>query len=95
MKKVTVSLLLMFVLTLSNIVSAEPKTITLSLPTMNCAMCPITVRKALEQVKGVNDVEVSYASKQAIVQYDDDTTNIQSLIQATTHAGYPSQQVKR
>ena len=95
MKKVTISLLLMFVLTLSNIVSAEPKTITLSLPTMNCAMCPITVRKALEQVKGVNDVEVSYASKQAVVQYDDDTTNIQNLIQATTQAGYPSQQVKR
>ncbi len=33
---------------------AKPQTITLDLPTMNCAMCPITVKKALTKVQGVN-----------------------------------------
>ena len=39
---------------------AESKTVILDLPTMNCAMCPITVKKALKNVKGVTDADVSY-----------------------------------
>jgi mercuric ion binding protein len=58
-------------------------------------MCPITVRKALENVNGVNDVEVSYAGKQAVIQYDDKKANIKALIEATTQAGYPSLLVER
>jgi periplasmic mercuric ion binding protein len=41
---------------------AKSQTITLDLPTMNCAMCPITVKKALTKVQGVTKAEVSYGS---------------------------------
>ncbi len=91
MKKIIAFLALI----LSNTVWAEPQTVMLSVPSMYCAMCPITVRKALENVNGVNDVEVSYASKQAVIQYDDEKANIKALIEATTQAGYPSQLVER
>jgi mercuric ion binding protein len=69
---------------------AKPQTVTLSLPTMNCAMCPITVKKALNSVKGVTKAEVSYEHKQAVVTFENTQTNTGKLIEATTNAGYPS-----
>ncbi len=63
---------------------------TLSVPTMNCVTCPITVKKALTNVEGVISAKVSYETKEAKVQFDDATTNIASLITATTNAGYPA-----
>lgn len=69
---------------------AESKTVILDLPTMNCAMCPITVKKALKNVKGVTHADVSYESKQAVVSFDDELTSPDALIDATTNAGYPS-----
>ena len=69
---------------------AKPQTITLNLPTMNCAMCPITVKKALNKVEGVTKAEVSYDHKQAVVTFEDTQTSAGKLLEATTNAGYPS-----
>jgi periplasmic mercuric ion binding protein len=69
---------------------AESKTVILDLPTMNCSMCPITVKKALKNVKGVTHADVSYEGKQAVVSIDDELTSPDALIDATTNAGYPS-----
>ena len=71
-------------------VFAEIQTVTLDVPTMNCVTCPITVKKSLKNVDGVNKAEVSYDTKLAVVSFDDTKTNIESLIKATTNAGYPS-----
>lgn len=60
------------------------------LPTMNCAMCPITVKKALTKVDGVSRAEVSYEDKEAMVTFDDEKTSADALIEATTNAGFPS-----
>ena len=67
-----------------------PKTITLSVPGMTCATCPITIKKALTKVKGVTRVEVSYETLEAVVTYDDAKTTVDALTKATTDAGYPS-----
>ena len=64
MKKLTFVLML-FVTSLT--AWAKPQTVTLDLPTMNCAMCPITVKKALTKVDGVSRAEVSYEDKEAMV----------------------------
>ena len=69
---------------------AATQTVTLSVPGMTCAACPITVKKALTKVDGVRTVEVSFEKRQAIVTFDDAKTRVQTLIQATTDAGYPS-----
>ncbi len=69
---------------------AKPQTVTPDLPTMNCAMCPITVKKALIQVEGVAKVEVSYEQKQAVVTFEDARTSAAALVEATTNAGYSS-----
>ncbi len=87
MKKLTL-LLILFVTSLP--AWAKPQTVILELPTMNCAMCPITVKKALTKVDGVSQAEVSYEDKEAVVIFDDEKTSTNTLIEATTNAGYPS-----
>ena len=73
---------------------AKPDTVTLSVPGMNCAVCPITVRKALERVDGVATAKVDYETKTAVVTFDDGLTSVQKLREATSNVGYPSQVVK-
>jgi periplasmic mercuric ion binding protein len=72
------------------LVLAAPKTVTLSVPGMNCAACPITVKKALGNVDGVERVQVDLDKRQAIVLFDDAKTTIEALTDATRNAGYPS-----
>ncbi len=69
---------------------AAQQTVTLAVPGMSCAACPITVKKALTQVEGVTRAEVDYAARQAVVTFDDARTGVASLTQATADAGYPS-----
>lgn len=69
---------------------AATRTVTLNVPGMTCPVCPITVRKALRQVPGVEKVDVRYAKREAIVTYDDARTNVAALTKATADAGYPS-----
>lgn len=66
------------------------QTVTLAVPDMNCAVCPITVKKALLKVKGVKTVQVDFDHRKAAVKFDDAKTSIAALTQATTEAGYPS-----
>ena len=63
---------------------------TLSIPSMNCPVCPITVKKALMGVPGVHKAAVDFEHLQATVAFDDSKTNVDALTRATTNAGYPS-----
>ena len=69
---------------------ADDKTVTLSVPSMHCEMCPATVSKALKGVNGVENVSASFETKEAIVTFDDAKTNVDALREATGKAGYPS-----
>lgn len=69
---------------------AETKTVTLSVPGMNCDLCPLTIKKAISRVPGVASVEASYEKKQAVVTFDDSKTSVEALMKATANAGYPS-----
>ena len=69
---------------------ATTRTVTLSVPGMNCATCPITVKKALGKVDGVTKTEVNLEKRAAVVTFDDARTNLEALTRATGDAGYPS-----
>ena len=69
---------------------AATKTVTLSVPDMTCASCPITVKMALFKVAGVQKTEVSYEKREAVVTFDDAKTNAGALTKATANAGYPA-----
>lgn len=70
--------------------AAALRTVTLDVPGMACQFCPITVRKALEKVPGVEKAEVSLERKEAVVTFDDTRTGVGALLDATKNAGYPS-----
>jgi len=69
---------------------ATDRTVTLSVPGMDCPVCPITVKKALTGVDGVVKAEVNFDKRLAVVTYDDAKTQVGALTKATTNAGYPS-----
>ena len=69
---------------------AATKTVTLAVPGMTCAACPITVKTALAKVAGVEKTDVSFERREAVVTYDDARTTVAALTQATAGAGYPS-----
>lgn len=71
-------------------VLAATQTVTLSVPGMTCAACPITVKKALSRVEGVSKTDVSLDKREAVVTFDDAKTSVQKLTKATADAGYPT-----
>lgn len=87
-----------FGLGLSTVIQAEEQqtsqqTITLQVENMTCASCPFTVKMALKQVDGVEKVIAKYEGRGegwAKVTFDSHKTDVESLIKATTNAGYPS-----
>ena len=69
---------------------AATQQVTLEVAGMTCSSCPVTVKKALSKVKGVEQVTTNFKLKQAVVSFDDTQTTLQKLTDATGNAGYPS-----
>lgn len=77
-------------LAVSPFAGAADRTVVLSVPTMDCATCPILIRTALERVEGVKRAQVSYERREAKVLYDDGKTHVAQLVETTRQVGYPS-----
>ncbi len=90
MKYVGKALLTVALASVASSAFAEAKTVTLSVPSMYCETCPITVKKAISKVPGVSNVSANYERKEAVVTYDDAKTTLEALTKATANAGYPS-----
>ena len=75
---------------LSSMAMAAVQTVTLDVPGMTCSSCPITVKKALTNVDGVQQVKTSFEKKEAVVTFDDSKTSVAKLSMATADAGYPT-----
>ena len=69
---------------------AAMRTVTLFVPGMTCAFCPITVREALSRVKGVRRIRVDFPKRTVRVTYNDAKTTVADLTRATAEAGYRS-----
>jgi periplasmic mercuric ion binding protein len=70
--------------------SVNEKTLTFVVEKMTCAMCPVTVRKAMEQVNGVKSVSVDFEAKTAIVVFDPSLATAEQIAKASENAGYPA-----
>ncbi len=90
MRKLLAALALLAITAVPHASFAGQKSVVLSVPDMDCSTCPITVRKALEKVAGVQNVKATLAPPEAMVTFDDATTSIEKLTEATKNAGYPS-----
>ena len=87
MKRLILALLSVVVL---NPATAKEQVVELSIPSMTCPVCPITIKAALKKVDGVSNVETSLTDKIARVTFDDEVTDIASVEKTTAEAGYPS-----
>jgi mercuric ion binding protein len=83
-----------FLLAQSGALCAAEQSVILSIPTMDCPVCPITIKKSLQKVTGVKSADVSYESKTAAVVFDDQLTKVDSLLKATENVGYPATVLK-
>lgn len=73
---------------------AATQTATLSVPTMSCASCPVTIKAALTKVPGVASIKSDLTKRQTTVVYDDSKTDVAALLKATADAGFPSSPVE-
>lgn len=66
------------------------KTVVLDVQKMTCALCSVTVQKALEKVLGVAEANIDYDHKTATVKFDPEKARAAVLVKATTDAGFPA-----
>ncbi|MGH6936996.1 MAG: cation transporter, partial [Methylocella sp.] len=76
--------------TLASPALAGETTVTLAVRNWYCTACPHVIKQSLEAVPGVINVAVSDKKKTASLTFDDTKTDVKTLTQATSEAGYPS-----
>ena len=82
-------------LTLAASVSiAAEKTITLSVPDMNCPSCPYMVEQSVSFVEGVQSANADLKTSTARVTFDDTVATVEDILGATADIGYKSTLIK-
>ena len=82
--------LILAALLVPSLSAAAERTVTLAVENMTCALCPITVKRAISAVPGVASVEVDMDTHSAVVTFDDAATSPERLAEASTNAGFPA-----
>jgi copper chaperone len=67
------------------------ETTELNIEGMTCNHCVLRVQKALEGVSGVAKAKVDLGNKNALVDFDRNSVNIDNLILAVKKAGYKAE----
>jgi copper chaperone CopZ len=100
MKKIMIFLLLAFVAFACNSNQTEKKdvaststavankTINLAIEGMSCEGCENTIKEAVGGVNGVMEVTASFKTGEALVKFDSTKTDIKSISNVITDAGY-------
>lgn len=70
--------------------TAVELTTTFAIENMTCALCPVTVKTAMERVEGVQSVKIDFAAKTATVVFDPSVTTPEVIAAASTNVGYPA-----
>jgi mercuric ion binding protein len=81
---------LLLALTATPAIAADPRTATLDVPSMFCALCQISVRRALERLPGVIEAKADNNAKRAEVTYDPDKVSADDLAAALSKSGFPA-----
>jgi mercuric ion binding protein len=90
MYQIKTLLILATMVAFSMTAQADQQTIILSVDGMTCQSFPYQVKRALKPVEGVVTESASLEPREAEEVFDDAVTNIATLTQATTGAGFPS-----
>ena len=69
---------------------AADKTITLSVPDMNCPSCPYMIEQSISFVDGVQSANAELETRTCSVTFDDAIASIEDILGATADIGYRS-----
>ncbi|MCA1652633.1 MAG: heavy-metal-associated domain-containing protein [Sphingomicrobium sp.] len=72
---------------------ARAQTASFGIANMTCPTCPITVKKAMQGVAGVNSVTINLTTKSAQVVFDPRRTSVAAIAAASANAGFPAKPV--
>lgn len=61
---------------------------------MTCALCLVTVKKAIAGVPGVKSVAIDFDAKTATILFDPARASVAAIARASTNAGYPARAIK-
>lgn len=78
----------LFSRSITNRAAANVATLHASIPSMDCAACGISIRKKLYQQTGVRSVAVTFATKQAEVQYDPAQISSDQILSKINETGF-------
>jgi len=81
---------LLFLLLTATTAAAAERTATFSVPAMTCALCPITVRTAMQNVAGVKSAAADFDTKSATAVFEDTVVSAAVIAEASANAGYPA-----
>jgi len=83
---VSIALLVLFTST----TFAAEKTITLSVPGMNCPSCPYMIERSISFVEGVQSATAALETRTCSVTFDDAIVSVDDILGATADIGYES-----
>ena len=69
---------------------AALQTMSFTIENMTCALCPVTVKTAMERVSGVRSVRVDFDATTATVVFDPSVATPAAIAAASANAGYPA-----
>ncbi len=94
MKKINARRLLAVLMLSTSASFAAEKTITLSVPGMNCPSCPYMIEQSISVVDGVQSADAELETRTCSVTFDDAVATVEDILGATEGIGYPSTIIK-
>ncbi|RXJ84858.1 heavy-metal-associated domain-containing protein [Arcobacter sp. CECT 8985] len=70
------------------------KEVVIEISQMHCPLCTTMVKQAIKKVDGVNKVKVKLNTKNATVDFNEDKTDIQSILKAIKTTSYTGRVLK-
>jgi mercuric ion binding protein len=74
---------------------AADKTITLSVPDMNCPSCPYMVEQSISFVDGVKSATAELKNRTCSVTFNDAVASVDDILGATANIGYKSSLIEQ
>ena len=81
----------------SPVIAADPNSALLKvrIPSMDCAACAVSIQKKLRELPGVERAEVSFETKEAVVQYDTRKLLPEKIIATIDETGFKAEPTTR
>lgn len=99
MKRIFLGFLAAAILLMAGVVQAKEQTITIEVSGLWCASCPFIAAKAIKSVASVEIVDGFYDPDlliaQFIIEYDDEMTNLDTIVAALSEYGYPGKLIEQ